>query len=146
MADDIMRGGKDAGYWGRGVIGEEQYKKEQEAVAEGSSVFGPGVLGLRADAVNKAGPGVTDQAPEATESTADAAKSTEAPSLSIKELEAALEENPALVDTLLTAELARPGGPRKGALEALEVAESLGRNREDVLTQIAAALGAEDKE
>ena len=136
--DDIIRGGKDPGYFGRGVIGDEQYKKEQEAVAEGSSVFGPGVLGLQAEPVNKAGPGVTGQAGQDAD-TPPAGKPV--PSLSIKELEAALEENPALVDTLLNAELARPDGARKGALDALELAE-IDRpdgGREDVLAQLAAA-------
>jgi hypothetical protein len=140
--DDIMRGGKDAGYWGKGVIGEEQYKKEQEAVAEGASVFGPGVLGLHADPVNKAGPGVTGQAGQ----DAEPPKAPEVPRLSIKELEAALEENPALVDTFLEAELARPDGVRKGALEAIEIAESLRPegSREEVLSKIAAALAEPD--
>jgi len=133
-----MRGGKDPGYFGRGVIGDEQYKKEQEAVAEGSSVFGPGVLGLQAEAVNKAGPGVTGQAGQV----AEPPKGPEVPRLSIKELEAALEENPALVDTFLEAELARPDGVRKGALEVIEIAESFrdGGAREEVLAKIAAAL------
>ena len=140
--DDITRGGRDPGYFGKGVIGEEQYKKEQEMVAEGASVFGPGVLGLKAEAVNKPGPGVTGQQVDAgTEP-----KPVELPRLSVKELEAALEENPALVDTFLEAEFARPDGVRKGALEAIEIAESLRPegSREEVLSKIAAALAAPD--
>jgi hypothetical protein len=138
--DDIIRGGRDPGYFGKGVIGEEQYKKEQEAVAEGASVFGPGVLGLHADPVNKPGPGVTG-----TSDAEPAAGPPEVVSLSIKELEDALEANAALVDKFLNAELARPGGVRKGALDALEVAESLRPEgaREDVLAQIAAARAGE---
>lgn len=134
--DDFIRGGKDPGYFGRGVIGDEQYEKEKTQTDEGSAVFGPGVLGLKADAVNKPGPGVTGQAGQ------DLPPPVELPRLSIKELETALEENPALVDTLLDAEFTRPDGTRKGALQALEIAETLRPDgaRQEILSKIAAAL------
>jgi hypothetical protein len=124
------------GYFGRGVIGDEAYEAEQAVVERQADVFGPGVVGLPADPVNKPGPGVAAQA----------AGTTDVPSLSVTKLEEALEENPALVDSFLPIELARPGGPRKGALQALEIAEQLRPDgaREDVLTQIAAALPNED--
>jgi len=136
--DESTRGGRDPGYFGHGVIGKEQYEKEKLQTDEGSAVFGPGVLGLAADAVNKPGPGVAGQEvkPE------DVPPTPDQPRLSIKELEEALEENPALVDKLLDAEFARPEGVRKGALQAIEIAESLRPDgpREDVLQKIAAAL------
>jgi hypothetical protein len=140
MTDGI--GGKDPGYYGPGVIGPERYKEEQALIEKGANIFGPGVtgLGLPNQAVNVAGPGVTGQT-----DVAPTAAVPEVVSLSIKELEEALEANVALVDKFLTAELARPGGVRKGALDALEVAESLRPDgaREDVLAQIAAARAGE---
>lgn len=131
------------GLFGRGVIGAEIYEEEQKAVENLTNVFGPGVtgVGLLNQPVNKPGPGVTGQREEPP-----AAGAAETPSLSIAKLEEALEGNPALVDTFLPVELARPGGPRKGALEALEIAENLRPDggREDVLNQIAAALPNEE--
>jgi hypothetical protein len=140
---DETRGGRDPGYFGPGVIGAEQYEREKKEVENLSTVFGPGVTGIGTPnpPVNKPGPGVTGQCEEAP-----AAGAPETPSLSIAKLEEALEDNPALVDSFLPLELARPGGPRKGALQALEIAEQLRPDgaREDVLTQIAAALPNEE--
>ena len=125
------------GHFGPGVIGEEAHAVEQEAVKAGSDIFGPGVtgVGLPNERVNLPGPGVTEQG----ETPPPVVK--EEPSLSIPKLTAALKENPALVDKLLDAELVRPGGPRKGALEALFDAEQNheGGAREAVLDRIVEA-------
>jgi hypothetical protein len=129
------------GYFGHGVVGKDLHAKEQAAIKDGGDIFGPGVtgVGLPNQAVNKAGPGVVG---------APAAPPPVAPMLSIKDLEEALNASPLLVDTFLAVELDRPGGPRKGALAALETAEHLRTDgpREDVLAQIAAASGAEPPE
>ena len=124
------------GYFGPGVIGPEVYAAEQAVVSAGGDIFGPGVTGLD-KAVNKPGPGVTEQGPTEQAPVQGPAE----PSLSIPKLTAALKENPALVDKLLEAELARPAGPRKGALEALFGAEQHheGGPRDAVLDRIVAA-------
>lgn len=133
------------GYFGRGVLGPELYEEEQEEVANLSTVFGPGVtgVGLPNQAVNAPGHGVTGQQSPAIP---EEPTTSDAPSLSVTKLEEALQENPQLVDAFLPVELNRAGGPRKGALLALEIAENrrvLG-HRKDVLAQIAAALPAEE--
>lgn len=143
MSDNNKNNKINPGMFGPGVIGTDVYEEERKAVENLSNVFGPGVtgIGLVNQAVNLAGKGVTGQRDEPASSAP-----AETPSLSIAKLEEALEGNPALVDTFLPIELARPGGPRKGALEALEIAENMRPEgaREDVLAQIAAALPNEE--
>lgn len=51
-------------------------------------------------------------------------KDVEATSLSVKEVQAELESNPASLDRLIAAELNRPAGARKTALRALIAAEN----------------------
>lgn len=112
------------GHFGHGVIGKAAAEAEAALIEEGANIFGPGVLGS----------GRTPGNPPAEPAPAT-------PSLSVTDLEAALEQNPALVESFLLAELDRPGGPRKGALAALKTAEE-GRPegpREDVLAMILAA-------
>jgi hypothetical protein len=125
------------GYFGPGVVGKEIYDAEQAVVEAGANIFGPGVtgIGLKNQAVNQPGHGVTGEGVKTP-------PPAEPPSLSIRELTEALEANPGLVDDFFAAEKKRPGGPRKGALQALEVAESLrpGGPREEVLVEIAAEL------
>ena len=99
-------------------------------VEKQADVYGPGVTGLHSDAYNKPGPGVTG----------DAIPETLLPSLSIREIGEALEKNPALLDKFFLAELERPGGPRKGALDLFYTAESAKPEpRADVLERIQGA-------
>lgn len=117
----------NTGHFGHGVIGHEQAAAEAEVIEQGANVFGPGVLNS----------GKTPEPAPASEPESKPA----APSLSVTDLEAALEENPELVETFLLAEIDRAGGPRKGALAALKSAEENRPEgpREDVLAMILAA-------
>lgn len=133
-------GGRDPGYFGPGVIGKEKFEEEKAVVDKGGDVFGPGVtgVGLPNQAVNTVGRGVTDQSkgPETPPPPKDP------PSLSIAEIEEALDKNSALLDELLAAEEKRPGGARKGALAEFESTEAAreGGPRQEILDRIAALV------
>lgn len=112
---DTDKYGPSAGQFGPGVIGDDQAKAEAEHVGSMAQVFGPGVLdhptGPQASdpskGINEPGPGVTGQVP------LDIA-------LKVEEVKELVKSNPAYAERLFKAEMARPDGPRKTALEALQ--------------------------
>jgi hypothetical protein len=110
------------------VVGKDQYEKEQQMIARGEAVFGPLVLeaeqkALRSEKKNELGPVVTEAA-------------TPTISLAAGDVIALLKQSPDDVDAILEAELARPDGPRKAALEALYDAEDGGKARPEVINRI----------
>jgi hypothetical protein len=95
-----------SGRFGWKVIGQDQYDEER-GVKE-SEQFGPQVT--------------------------DAGRGD--PQLSVKDVGAALAEDPGLLDRLLELEKVRPGGPRRGVLRHLHRSETEWQKREEVLDVI----------
>ena len=88
--------------YGPRVIGEKEFKRQQEIAMTSSNIYGPRVTG--------------EQLKEADEAAgADGY-------LSVAELKKALAENPALVDVFVAKEEER-AAPRKTAIEAMQAAE-----------------------
>lgn len=163
MSDNNRHNRINPGAFGPGVIGHENWEAEQAIAQELGQIFGPGVVdqnreaelletpaarehmrqkleppgdptrGLPAEPVNTMGPGVMGYG---------SPTSPMPPSFSLQELEKTLEKSPLVVDRFLPAELNRPNGARRVALEAIRAAELRrpGGPREDVLAQVSAAL------
>lgn len=111
--------------YGPRVIGEAEFKRQQEAEKKKTNIYGPKVTGEQ--------PGATE--------TVDATKA-----MSVKDLTAALEANPQLVDEFLKVEKANDP-PRVTALRAMQKAEMErpGGPRQAVLDEIASLMGDEAK-
>jgi len=107
------------------VIGEKQWKKEQDEEAKGTSAFGPAVLGEPGD--DKPGitnePGPDNPLVEETQAPKPAPKEKE--SFSVRAVREALADDPvhATIDRMTRAEMFRPEGPRKSALTEILRAE-----------------------
>jgi len=125
-----------AGVFGRAVLGDEEYERQQKVRERGQEVFGPAVTGLNPDGTpyDPRAPKGVAPAPAAVPTPAPAAPGTRglsplpagvkaAPTSSIAEVKKVLQENPAAFDVLFAAECERAEGPRKGALRAFRAAE-----------------------
>ncbi len=137
------------GLFGPRVIGEDAYRREQAVVAKAAHIYGSRVTGEAAPNADASPPppppsskGFEGDERQEGDAAAGADKY-----LSVKELESALESNPALVDVFLDqeeqrdlprstalvklekAELSRPGGPRQPILRRIKtLAGRLGQN------------------
>lgn len=153
------------GLYGPRVVGDEEFRRQQEVVARAAQIYGPRVTGGRAEAKTTAEPPkATASAPQPAAPEAgggdgepsaptniEGAGGDEAVQiaagadgyLSVAELRAAVTANPALVDGFLDQELARQPRPRVSALRALLEAEQTegGARRPEIVAKIKAALG-----
>lgn len=149
--------------YGPRKLGEEEFERQQARKAlssRGGTVYGPRKAGAppeTEDATEPAGSGGEDQEPPTPEVVTDSTDTEgdeptdgeENPFLptgdgdasgytTIEELEAALEQDPTLLDLAIEAEFDRDGGPRKGAARALldfELEREDGP-REEVVTRL----------
>jgi len=149
-----------AGVFGRAVLGDEEYERQQKVRERGQEVFGPAVTGLNPDGTPydpRAPKGAAGAAPAPTAALSPAppapgarglsplpAGVKAAPASSIAEVKKVLGENPAAFDVLFAAECERAEGPRKGALRVFRAAEEeQGPSaRATVLATIDGLLGA----
>lgn len=135
------------GIYGRRVIGDEAYERERVIVQKQAMIYGPRVTGLidepkpqqPVDPV-KAESAETAPTSGKADETANAAGADNY--LSVRELDAAVKANPALVDDFLALELKREPFPRATALKSLLAAETseAGQKRPEVVAKIEAAL------
>ncbi len=143
------------GVFGPRVLGEEAHRREQAIVEKAAHIYGPRVTGevvpllekSAATPVDKTSGPHSDQKGGADQSGEGSAAAGADKYLSVKELEQALEANPALVDPFLEqeeqrelprstalvklekAEMARPGGPRRSILDRIKaLAVKLGQD------------------
>lgn len=142
---------KAAHKYGRRVVDPDEYEESgAETVTESHRLPDPDDSGSEAesDRVREQDPTeIADIEPREAADTEDVQGEHPAAGadryLSVREMGAALDANPALVDVFLDPELDREAGPRKTALTAMERAEHdrAGGARQEVLDRIREALG-----
>jgi hypothetical protein len=126
-------------YFGPAVIGEEQFKKEQELLKSDAHIFGPSVLDPhpRPIGANIAGPAVTGStaAPKVVNEAGE--------SFSVAAVRKGLADDPvaATIDRYVKAEMFRPEGPRKSALnECLRAEKRREKPRAEVVDMLKDAI------
>lgn len=135
------------GHFGPGIIGQEEYDKEQNWRAKGANVFGTAVIGPSEP--QKPTPEQLRQQPDLarlhgmeTETPASPVAPTKQPQLSLDKLREALQDNPYIIDGAIEAEFTRAEGPRKGALRMILTEEQKkAEPRPEVVARLKVALG-----
>lgn len=125
------------GSFGAKVIGEEAFAEQQAAAKRelDNSSFGPRVVGEAEPAAEEAEAPVTEEA----------APAEPRPTLTLAELEDALESDTSIefFDQVMAAEFERAEGPRKGGLRLLLQAENASDEpRDAVVNELTAAVEA----
>jgi len=126
-------------YFGPAVIGEEQFKKEQEELKSHAHVFGPSVLDPHPHPIgaNIAGPAVTG------DTAAEKVVNEDGESFSVASVRKGLADDPvtATIDRYVKAEMFRPEGPRKSSLTECLRAEKRRENpRAEVVDMLKDAI------